>query len=217
MTRTALETAIIAAMEVAAVEPMQWGKDDCALWAANILRPVLGYDPAAAWRGRYRTRSGAYRVLGKSNLANAIRAVARRHHWKRIYPTLAQAGDVGMVWTEWEGKPVLATVVCRARGWFVGRAEAGFTAMPAERVAVAWSVLPDALAASAPRASLPSLRREMVPTSAARHEPISTFIGLSALINGVLGIAATSAVGGLIGGAIVGVSLSKGVSFCDRA
>jgi hypothetical protein len=42
-----------------------------------------------------------------------------------------------------------------------------------------------------------------------RAEPISTLIGLSALINGALGLAA----GGLIGGTIVGVPVNLSISF----
>jgi hypothetical protein len=46
-----------------------------------------------------------------------------------------------------------------------------------------------------------------------RAEVSSTLIGLSALINGTLGLAAGAAAGGLIGGAIVGVPVSLSVSF----
>ncbi len=208
MTRAALESAIVAAMDTAAETPMRWGKDDCALWTANILRPVLGYDPAAEWRGKYRTRDGSRRAAGTNGLLGAIRAIARRHHWKRIHPVLAQPGDVGMVWTTYDDKPVLATVICRKRGWFVGRAASGITLLPADRVAMAWSVLPDALATSTPRASLPSLRREMVPTSAACHEPISTGLAILSLL-GITG--ASTFVAGVVGAVVLG-TLSVAVS-----
>jgi membrane associated rhomboid family serine protease len=58
-----------------------------------------------------------------------------------------------------------------------------------------------------PRSPEPSSERVL------RAEPISTLIGLSALINGALGLAAGAAAGGLIGGTIVGVPVSLSVSF----
>src|SRR6266850_5751068 len=58
--RLKLERALLSAMTAAG--EMQWGKDDCALWCANILKDALGYDGAERFRGRYRTRIGARRV-----------------------------------------------------------------------------------------------------------------------------------------------------------
>jgi hypothetical protein len=215
MTRAALEQAVLAAMESAAAAPMVWGKDDCTLWCANIVRDAMGYDPAARFRGRYRTRRGANRALGNAGLLNAVRASARRHGWQRIPPALAQVGDGGMVWVQMGGRQVLATVICRARGWFVGRTERGFSAVAAERVAVAWSVLPDALSQGpGPRVSLGSWRPHKQGTTAVAHEPISAAIGLTDLIVGIFSTSA--AVAGAIGGGIVsatiGIVLSVGVS-----
>lgn len=200
-TRAQLARAVLVAMDAATVATMQWGKDDCALWCANALRPVLGYDPAAKFRGRYRTRLGAARALGKGGLLAALRSTARRHDWQRIDPRLAQPGDVGLAWVVGPGqKPVLATVICRARGWFVGRNETGFSAQKAERVAVAWSVLRDALPGGpGPRVNL----------KGATHEPVSVAMGLPAILQ-TLGFSA--AVASALGTAIVSSKLSAGVS-----
>lgn len=206
MTRAALETAVLNAMDIAADTPMRWGTDDCALWCANIVRNALRYDAAAIWRGRYRTRRGAMRVIS-GDLLNALRRMAKRHHWRRISPALAQPGDVGMAWTVHDGRPVLATVICRARGWFVGRADNGVSLLRADRVAIAWSVLPDALPdGPGPRVSLRELKPSVV------HEPVSTAIGLTALITSLGASAATAAV---IGGAIVTAAVSVGVSLAS--
>jgi hypothetical protein len=204
VTRATLESAVLAGMDAAAASPMQWGTDDCALWCANILREPLGYDAAARWRGRYSSRRGAVRALGRSGLVKAIKDTARLRKWKRIDPRQAQAGDVGMAWVNGpDGKPVLATVICRTRGWFVGRSENGWTALKAELVAVAWSVLPDAL----PGGPGPRVRLDRV-----LQEPISTAIGLTALIGG-LGV--STAVAGAIGGAIIGSVISVGLSLAS--
>jgi hypothetical protein len=115
--RAALEQALGQAMATAG--EMRWGRDDCALWCANILNAALGYDGAARFRGRYRTRSGARRVLGR-----------------RIEPGAEQVGDIGILM---QGDlPV--TVICRAPGWFVARSEQGWSAIPAKTIRVIWAV-----------------------------------------------------------------------------
>ena len=188
MTRSALEKAVVAALADAGQSEMQWGVDDCALWAANIIRDALGYDPAKAFRGRYKTRNGARRLLGEAGLIGAMRKAARRHKWKRINPENARAGDMGLIWTtiEVRGKQVatLATVICRDKEWFVGRNELGFTGVRAKNVAAAWSVLDDAL---------PGLRVAERPfggrESPVRKEPVS----IGAAILSYVGITGASA------------------------
>lgn len=71
------------------------------------------------------------------------------------------------------------------------------------------------LAREAPRPTR-SRPRVIVP-AVMRAEPISTFIGLSALINAGLGLAATAAIGGAIGGFIVSTTLSFGLSIAAKA
>jgi hypothetical protein len=132
--RAALEQALGQAMATAG--EMRWGRDDCALWCANILNAALGYDGAARFRGRYRTRSGARRVLGHGGLPGALRAAARKHGWRRIEPGAEQVGDIGILM---QGDlPV--TVICRAPGWFVARSEQGWSAIPAKTIRVIWAV-----------------------------------------------------------------------------
>lgn len=216
VTRSHLEAAVLAGIDSTTCR-MQYGVDDCALWVANIQRDVLGYDPAAHVRGRYKTRLGALRVTGAAGLLGQLRKIAKRHGWKRIEPAAAKPGDTGLAWTtiDVRGKQVatLATVICRAPGWFVGRNEGGVTALRAEHVAMAWSVLDDVAVPELPsysnwrlfsRPYTPGLRLPNV-----NHEPISTFIGLTALITG-LGV--STAVAGAIGGFLITATLSIGVS-----
>ena len=133
--RAKLESALLAAM--ANTAPMQWGRDDCALWCANILKVALGYDAAASFRGRYRTCIGARRVLGQRGLAGALRAAARKHGWRRIKVGAEQVGDIGILMLG----DVPITVICRAPGWFVGRNEQGWSAMSAEHVRIMWAIV----------------------------------------------------------------------------
>lgn len=132
--RQALERALGIAM--ASAGEMQWGKDDCALWCANILKDALGYDGAERFRGRYRTRIGARRVLGRQGLAGALRAAARKHKWRRIEAGQEQVGDIGILMLM--DTPV--TVICRAPGWFVARNEMGWSAMPSNLIRIVWAV-----------------------------------------------------------------------------
>lgn len=133
--RHSLERALGAAMSCAA--QMQWGKDDCALWCANILNDALGYDAAERFRGRYRTRLGARRVLGRQGLAGALRAAARKHGWRRIEVGQEHVGDIGLAILN--GAP--STVICRSQGWFIGRNEMGWTALQAKDVRVVWAIV----------------------------------------------------------------------------
>ncbi len=133
--RRSLERALAAAMGAAG--EMRWGKDDCALWCANILHDALGYDGAARFRGRYRTRIGAGRVLGKAGLAGALRAAGRKHGWRLITEGQEMVGDIGIAVLN----DMPSTVICRAPGWFIGRNESGWTALPAASIRVIWAVV----------------------------------------------------------------------------
>lgn len=135
--RRQLEASVLAGMSVATATEMRWSEDDCSMWVANILRPVLGYDPAEDFRGKYADQSSAHDRLGKLGLGYAIRRVASKHGWKRILPCWALSGDVGAMMV---GRyPV--TLICRDRGWFVGRNENGVTMVTDKAVRLAWSVL----------------------------------------------------------------------------
>lgn len=56
----------------------QWGKMDCALFAAGAVLAMTGSDPAAAFRGRYRSCAGSVRALrlyGQGTLEATIDAL----------------------------------------------------------------------------------------------------------------------------------------------
>lgn len=214
--RKDFEGAIVAGMDRAGARRMQFGVDDCALWVADIQAPVLGYDPAAKVRGRYKTRLGALRVTGAAGLPGQLRKIAKRHGWTRIAPEMAQPGDTGLAWTTTtvRGKqaPVLATVICRAPGWFVGRNEGGVTALRASHVAMAWSVLDD-FAHANPYSysnwqmfSRPSIVGMRLPQP--NHEPVSIGLAILSFV-GVTG--ASTLVAGFVGGVAL-AALSIGVS-----
>lgn len=141
--RAKLEASLLSAMDATA-KPAAWGRDDCALWAATVIKDALGYDPAEQWRGRYDSRTGAAELLGRIGLPFAIKRMAAKHGWKRVHPAFSDTGDVGlaMVPAIIDGSIVLrpTTFICRSPGWWVARAERGYFAAQSHLIRVAWAV-----------------------------------------------------------------------------
>ncbi len=73
--------------------PFQWGVSDCALFAADVVEAMTGVDPAARWRGKYKTPRGSMR-FGKGDPANVVEKIASENHWTEIVPAFAQRGDL---------------------------------------------------------------------------------------------------------------------------
>lgn len=122
--------------------PMQWGVDDCALSFTNVVRDALGYDPGDIWRGRYETQDGARSALGRAGLGFAFKRAAQKYGWARIDPEKGQVGDPGLcLLPVSDTETVVTAMICRgARGLWLVRNERGFSALPTDRVRVAWSL-----------------------------------------------------------------------------
>lgn len=76
--------------------PFEWGRHDCALFAADGIEAVTGEQPFADWRGRYASEDEADRETGGSVEVTVAAELAR---WGacEIEPQTAQRGDVVMV------------------------------------------------------------------------------------------------------------------------
>lgn len=213
ISRARIEAEIKRAMERACAAPMQWGKDDCALWCADILKAAIGYDAAADFRGRYTTQRGARRVLGAGGLANALRRAARRHKWLRVPAEYAQTGDIGLM----ETPAGVSTVICRKRGWFVGRDAKGYLAVRAHRVRVAWTIDRNDVIApgGGARVSFPRIttRPDIAPCTAAMQDPVSTSLALAALLQTTISVSAVAAVTNFA----IATAISVGLSFAAQA
>ncbi len=127
---------IEAAIAAAAGRPMAWGRDDCCLWAAGIVRALTGSDPAAAWRG-YRTPGGALRRLSRGGVPAALAEAARAQGWPEIDCVDAATGDLGAVVSP-SRRPFQGAAVIRLDGWWVGREDGGVGFLPANAVTHAW-------------------------------------------------------------------------------
>ena len=70
--RLKLAAALEAAVERAETNYAEWGKDDCVLWCANVLRDGAGVDPVPTIRGKYDSLAGAHKMIGKQGLAEGV-------------------------------------------------------------------------------------------------------------------------------------------------
>lgn len=134
--REALQCAVRSAVNTWCTERFVWGQSDCLLSLSDIIESARGYDPAAIFRGRYRTRHGAYRVTREyGGPAGALEAMALEVGWHEIDPRHAKVGDVGT----YVNGPASGGVIKDVSLW-LGRTETGFAAVPTERVERAWRV-----------------------------------------------------------------------------
>lgn len=93
---------LISVIDAADNKPFAWGKQDCALFAADCVQAMTGEDFAAPFRGRYDTALGSVRALkmmGYASLEEYVIAVLG----EPINANTAGRGDVVMVDTP-EGK-----------------------------------------------------------------------------------------------------------------
>ncbi|WP_110708494.1 hypothetical protein [Salinicola sp. CR57] len=71
--------------------PFSWGELDCCLFVSDCCIAVCGVDPSGPYRGKYRSRRGAFAAVKRGH--GSIEAVLDSH-FDRIGPALAGRGDV---------------------------------------------------------------------------------------------------------------------------
>lgn len=77
-------------------QPFVWGKNDCCLFAANTVLATTGKDLAAEFRGKYRTKMGAARILKKHGY-QSIEQLLNAKLGTPIAPLTATTGDVALI------------------------------------------------------------------------------------------------------------------------
>lgn len=91
---------IKAAAEAALGRPFSWGRDNCGLWPANIIRDATGVDYAGPLRGTYKTERGAVlrlRRFAAGGLPEAVEKIARANGWRRLSLDEDRGpGDIGV-------------------------------------------------------------------------------------------------------------------------
>ncbi|MBU1040147.1 MAG: hypothetical protein KKF77_03485 [Proteobacteria bacterium] len=93
---------LVAQVEAARQRPFAWGGADCCLTACDMVQAMTGVDPAAHFRGRYKTKAGAFRAL-KAFAGGGLEETAQRITtglaMPEVPPLAAQRGDVCLVET----------------------------------------------------------------------------------------------------------------------
>lgn len=80
------------------------GRSDCALFAAGAVEAMTGVDPAADFRGRYRTIDEGLALVGPAGHVGHAATL-----FPEISPMRAQVGDLAEV--EGDGGPALGVVI----------------------------------------------------------------------------------------------------------
>lgn len=127
------EPALVAYLEACEARPFAWGRHDCALFAAGAVLAMTGEDPAARYRGRYRSAAGSLRALrrfGAGSLEAELDTL-----FARKAPALAMRGDLALV----DGS---VGVVVGGHALFVGEegAAEGLVRHPRAAWSAAWGV-----------------------------------------------------------------------------
>lgn len=132
-----LDERLAAYLDAAWGRGLVWGEADCLLFAANWCVIAGTPDPAAAFRGRYRTRLGAVRLLNK---AGGLAALAARQMAAAGFAEVeaARLGDVGLVEVITPEGPGPVGAVFDGAGWNV--LAVGGLAVGAFRQLQAWGV-----------------------------------------------------------------------------
>lgn len=85
-------SALVAEIEAHRREPFAWGTRDCALFAADCVRAMVGIDLAAGFRGRYTSERSALEVIaevGADDLPGLAASLL-----PEIEPRHARLGDI---------------------------------------------------------------------------------------------------------------------------
>lgn len=89
-------TRLLAAIGAHGRAPFAWGAHDCAILAADAVLAKTGTDPAAAWRGKYRTQLGGLRVL-KRETGHADHVALAASLFAEVPAAMAQFGDLAVL------------------------------------------------------------------------------------------------------------------------
>lgn len=92
---------LVGVIDAAAGKPFAWGEHDCCLFACDCIKAMTGEDPAAPFRGKYRSRGEAVRALRDyaGTLEDVARQIAEEYDAPPITEGRAFRGDLALVET----------------------------------------------------------------------------------------------------------------------
>ncbi len=116
--------------------PFAWGTNDCALFAADSVLALTGFDPALKLRTHRSARQAARTLRRRGDLATLVDL----HLGPSCAASLAVQGDVVMVPmnTEWGGR--LALGVCLSCDYAAGPGATGLLQTSMANAVCAWKV-----------------------------------------------------------------------------
>ncbi len=135
-------TRLLNQVEQARRTPFAWGVADCCLFACDCVQAMTGVDPAAWFRGRYRTRGGAMRALrayAGGGLEATAQSIATDLGMPELPPALAQRGDVVLLSVPDCQPENLALGICLG-GHHAAQGPQGVSAIPLAQAVRAWRV-----------------------------------------------------------------------------
>lgn len=119
--------------------PFSWAQQvDCCLTTCDAVLAITGIDPGAWFRGKYKTRTGAYGCLKRfagGGLVATVEKITTNHGWPEVPVLTARRGDVGLVPTE-EGE---ALAICIGACWAAQGAD-GLVSLPLKTGLRAWRI-----------------------------------------------------------------------------
>ncbi|PAJ71977.1 hypothetical protein CJF42_23710 [Pseudoalteromonas sp. NBT06-2] len=76
--------------------PFEWGEHDCCLFVCDWVLCASGKDLGSSFRGKYRTKKGAFKQLFKHGL-NDVESIFKASLNTPINPLYAKRGDIALV------------------------------------------------------------------------------------------------------------------------
>ena len=129
------ERLLAEAVEEGRQRPFQWGVNDCATWAFDVVARLRGGPSEAdAWRGRYSTEAGALRMIRKLGHADMRALIEARLGAALPAVLLAQRGDLAL------SDDGLGVGVVVGRAVFGMAPGAGLSAQPLTGCVLGWRV-----------------------------------------------------------------------------
>lgn len=89
-----------AAIEAAAREPFAWGKNDCSLFACDVVLAMTGTDLGADFRGKYDSREDAAELISfatdGADLEALVDSICRENQIPEVDVNFAWRGDIAL-------------------------------------------------------------------------------------------------------------------------
>lgn len=112
----------------------RWGKSDCLVVPAGILRRAGGPDFGERYKGRYASADDLKTLIPKG-LAAEVRARAREHGWKPVKPEDARPGAWGVCRTR---QGIQINVLKYRDDYWLAPCDRGVNFIKTSEVRVAW-------------------------------------------------------------------------------